>query len=120
MFTAFTVYNISLPFRVTLKIASPIVFVERFGGILDLPDSSAIKCASSVCCANTVELTPGEPIIKVMIKRMKRAIGSLIFTEGRSKDKVIMHYFNKSTANPSRILFVPRTWSKILFYLTPA
>jgi hypothetical protein len=86
MFIAFTVYNISLPFRVTLKIALPIVFVERFGGISDLPDSSAIKCASFVCCANTVELTPVEPINKVMAKRKKRTNGSLIFTEGCSKD----------------------------------
>jgi hypothetical protein len=84
MFIAFTVYNISLPFRVTLKIALPIVFVERFGGIPDLPDSSAIKCASSVCCANTVELTPGEPINKVMAQRNKTI--SLIFTEGCSND----------------------------------
>src|SRR5437867_1254818 len=49
---AFTEYAILLPPSVTVKNALPIAFVERFGGVADLPVKVATNCGF---CANAVE-----------------------------------------------------------------
>ena len=68
-----------------MKLALPVAFVERFGGIADFPDSIAIKCAFCDCCANTVELPmPAEVMNNVSTVAMATT-GALILIDPVSR-----------------------------------
>ena len=85
MLIAFTVYDISLPPSVTVKIALPVAFVERFVPTVDLPDNSVIKCVSSDFCASNVELivfTTAEEMNNVIAIKMKGIIANFIIIQG--------------------------------------
>ncbi|HYV51826.1 MAG TPA: hypothetical protein VE971_00905, partial [Candidatus Eisenbacteria bacterium] len=72
---------------VTVKIALPVAFVERFVPTVDLPDSSAIRVRSvpSDFCANIVDLivfTTTEAMNNIAAIKMKGIIANFIFIKG--------------------------------------